>query len=114
MNNITLKIKNEYELIRANTIHQVMIISIVFVYLTSLPSIIFSTYDIQMKILTMAIFSLISTFNFVIAYVAKYLNFSSNTRFRIYLGMSLFYILLINFSSPGKYLTTSGTAVFVF
>lgn len=114
MNTIKLKIKNEYENIRANTIHEVIVSLIVLVYLTSIPSIVFSNYDMQQQILTIAIFSLLSMMNYIIAHIAKYMNFKSETRFKIYLAMSLFYLVLINFSAPGKYMTTTGTAVIVF
>lgn len=114
MNTIKLKIKNEYEQIRANTIHEVIVSLIVLVYLTSIPSVVFSTYGIQHQILTIAIFSLLSMMNYIIVHTAKYMNFKSETRFKIYLAMSLFYLVLINFSAPGKYMTTTGSAVIVF
>lgn len=113
MDTIGFNLKNEYEQIRVNTIHDVMVRFIVLIFFTSIPSIVFSTYSGQQKIYILTFFSLLSGISLVIVLLTKYLRFKSLTRFRVYLAISLLYLILINFSAQGKYMTTTNSAVMV-
>ncbi|WKY46959.1 EAL domain-containing protein [Eubacteriaceae bacterium ES3] len=112
MKEITRNLKDQYQTIRANTIHQVFILAIIIITLTFFPAILLSIYPLSYKLLLLGVnvgTALISTLGLVI--IKKKIS-DQSLRLRIYLIISLIYIIMLTILPTEKYLTTNGLAVY--
>ncbi len=114
MKELTKNLENRYRQIRANTIHDIYLLAVLITYIVSVPTIILSLYETSYKVFLSVLFFFVSVFFHCILIIIKKKVTNNEIRLKIYLAISLFYVLLISMISVNKYLTTSGTALFVF
>jgi len=111
MLNIRKKLNDEFQSIRLKSMHDTFKLMILYIYLLSNITNIFSSYDFDQKLFTFVIFSLVSCINYILVIMVERYAKDTVLQLRLYLLMSLFLTLVTAYSGPGKYMSTLGVAV---